>query len=104
MLDTLRIYLDEFHLFYWRDKSGKEIDFILDKNIAFEVKETATGQHLKSTKLLFIGIIAFAFTIIFGDLAQSSIKIAPDFFVSELENSDTVTSIHKALGCIVAQV
>ena len=29
VLDTLRAHLDEQNLFYWRDKSGREIDFIV---------------------------------------------------------------------------
>ena len=33
---------------YYQLKSGKEIDFILNKNTAFEIKETATENDLKS--------------------------------------------------------
>jgi len=32
---------------YWQQKDGQEIDFIVDKKIAYEVKLTATEQHLK---------------------------------------------------------
>lgn len=37
---------------YYSLKTGNEIDFILDKKQAFEVKEQATEQHLKSTGTL----------------------------------------------------
>ena len=33
---------------YWQQKDGQEIDFIVDKKIAYEVKLTATEQHLKT--------------------------------------------------------
>jgi predicted AAA+ superfamily ATPase len=32
VLDTLRTLYDTSELFYWRDKSGREIDFIINKN------------------------------------------------------------------------
>jgi predicted AAA+ superfamily ATPase len=35
------------NLSYYSLKTGREIDFILDKKIAFEVKETATEKHLR---------------------------------------------------------
>lgn len=37
---------------YYAMKNGKEIDFILDKKIAFEVKESPTEAHLKNAALL----------------------------------------------------
>lgn len=37
---------------YYQLKTGKEIDFILDQNRCFEVKETADESDLKSTSLL----------------------------------------------------
>lgn len=39
-------------LSYYSLKTGREIDFILDKKVAFEVKETATDRHLKKTASL----------------------------------------------------
>ncbi len=36
VLDTLRAYIDDTALYYWRDKSGREIDFIIK----------ATGQRV----------------------------------------------------------
>ena len=29
VLDTLRVFFDEHSLYYWRDKSGREIDFVI---------------------------------------------------------------------------
>jgi predicted AAA+ superfamily ATPase len=29
VLDTLRTVVDDHHLFYWRDKSGREVDFVI---------------------------------------------------------------------------
>jgi hypothetical protein len=29
VLDTLRVFVDENSLYYWRDKSGREIDFVI---------------------------------------------------------------------------
>ncbi len=37
---------------YYALKTGNEIDFLLDKKMAFEVKETPTEAHLKTTKAL----------------------------------------------------
>lgn len=37
---------------YYSLKTGNEIDFVLNKKMAFEVKETATEAHLKNTALL----------------------------------------------------
>lgn len=37
---------------YYSLKTGNEIDFVLDKKMAFEVKETATEAHLKNTASL----------------------------------------------------
>lgn len=39
-------------LSYYQLKTGKEIDFILDKNRAFEVKETAYDNDLRNLKNL----------------------------------------------------
>ena len=35
---------------YYQLKTGKEIDFILDKNISFEVKETSAEVDIKNLK------------------------------------------------------
>ncbi|MFQ5446682.1 MAG: ATP-binding protein, partial [Saprospiraceae bacterium] len=40
------------NLSYYSLKTGKEIDFILDKNTAFEVKETPLETHLRSATAL----------------------------------------------------
>lgn len=37
---------------YYQLKTGKEIDFILDRKICFEVKETATEADLKNLKAI----------------------------------------------------
>lgn len=37
---------------YYALKTGNEIDFILNKNQAFEVKETATASDLRTTQSL----------------------------------------------------
>jgi predicted AAA+ superfamily ATPase len=37
---------------YYQRKTGNEIDFVLDKNIAFEVKETATDHDLRNLQRL----------------------------------------------------
>lgn len=37
---------------YYALKTGNEIDFLLDQKMAFEVKETPTEAHLKTTKAL----------------------------------------------------
>lgn len=39
-------------LSYYSLKTGREIDFILDRKVAFEVKETATERHLVRTASL----------------------------------------------------
>ncbi|MCC6412486.1 MAG: ATP-binding protein [Saprospiraceae bacterium] len=39
-------------LFYYALKTGNEIDFVLDKKTAFEVKETAAETDLKNTMML----------------------------------------------------
>jgi predicted AAA+ superfamily ATPase len=36
-------------IWYYSLKSGNEIDFVLDKKIALEVKETPIESHLKAT-------------------------------------------------------
>ena len=41
---------------YYALKTGNEIDFILDKKSALEVKETPTEAHLKNVELLFKNI------------------------------------------------
>lgn len=37
---------------YYQRKTGNEIDFVLDKNVAFEVKETATDHDLRNLQRL----------------------------------------------------
>jgi predicted AAA+ superfamily ATPase len=32
VLDTLRALVDDHHLFYWRDKSGREVDFVVESD------------------------------------------------------------------------
>jgi predicted AAA+ superfamily ATPase len=41
---------------YYQLKTGKEIDFILNKEISFEVKETATEADLKNLKAIFVNL------------------------------------------------
>jgi len=53
VLDTLRIFIDEQSLYYWRDKSGREVDFIIkvhnDRVLAVECK--ISPDHFESKSL-----------------------------------------------------
>lgn len=55
VLDTLRTNEQENNLFFWRDKSGREIDFVIKKdrnNVdAFECKINPANFSLKSLKM-----------------------------------------------------
>jgi predicted AAA+ superfamily ATPase len=53
VLDTLRVFVDEHSLYYWRDKSGREMDFIIkardERILAIECK--VSPEHFESKNL-----------------------------------------------------
>ena len=96
VLDTLRTYIPNHQLFYWRNKSGQEIDFIIKKsNETVNVIECKISpEHFDIKNIVaFRKIYPKGENFIICPVIKESYKIRPEGLIIRVIGTDMISTI-----------
>jgi hypothetical protein len=94
VLDSLRTIVNENNLFFWRDKSGREVDFVIKKNRydvdAFECKINSKDFSVKNLKV-FREIYPHGRNFCISPNISESYQLKKEDILTEFHSLETIT-------------